>query len=101
TASAAPIVVNGAGDAPTPEGPPPFRAAAAAVVVDGVCTLREAIQNANDNAQTNPDCAAGSGADTITFDPNTLPPNTVITLAAGELVITDSLTINGVDVTNL
>jgi CSLREA domain-containing protein len=35
--------------------------------VDGDCTLREAIQNANDNAATNADCAAGSGADTITF----------------------------------
>ena len=35
--------------------------------VDSNCTLREAIQNANDNAATNAECAAGSGADTITF----------------------------------
>ncbi|RIK53473.1 MAG: hypothetical protein DCC59_07125, partial [Chloroflexi bacterium] len=38
---------------------------------DGACTLREAITNANDNAATYPDCAAGSGAsDTITFAAN-------------------------------
>lgn len=38
-----------------------------AIAVDGQCTLREAIQNANNNAATNVDCTAGSGADTITF----------------------------------
>jgi CSLREA domain-containing protein len=37
------------------------------IAADGFCTLREAIQNAENNAATNPDCAAGSGADTITF----------------------------------
>ena len=36
-------------------------------VIDGGCTLREAIQNANDNAASNADCATGVGADTITF----------------------------------
>jgi len=36
-------------------------------VIDGNCTLREAIENANNNAATNADCTAGSGADTITF----------------------------------
>jgi CSLREA domain-containing protein len=36
--------------------------------VDGSCTLREAIQNANNNAATNIDCAAGNGADIITFN---------------------------------
>jgi CSLREA domain-containing protein len=36
-------------------------------VIDGSCTLREAVENANKNAATNVDCAAGSGADTITF----------------------------------
>src|SRR5689334_20967382 len=35
---------------------------------DGFCTLREAITNANSDIDTtNGDCAAGSGADTITF----------------------------------
>jgi CSLREA domain-containing protein len=37
------------------------------VAGDGSCTLREAIQNANDDALTNADCVVGSGADTITF----------------------------------
>src|SRR6266436_3070863 len=31
------------------------------------CSLREAITNANNNDQTFADCAAGSGADTISF----------------------------------
>lgn len=35
------------------------------VGVDSSCSLREALQNANDNAATNVDCAAGSGTDTI------------------------------------
>ncbi len=34
---------------------------------DGACSLIEAIVNANDDAQTHADCAAGSGADTITL----------------------------------
>jgi CSLREA domain-containing protein len=37
------------------------------VADDGQCTLREAIQNANDNAATNGDCVTGNGEDTITF----------------------------------
>jgi CSLREA domain-containing protein len=56
----------------------PVRPAAAASLVvnstadtvanDGACTLREAILNANsDNQSGSTDCAAGSGADTITF----------------------------------
>src|SRR4029453_8036693 len=38
---------------------------------DGLCTLREAIDNANSDSQpfsTSGECAAGSGTDTITFD---------------------------------
>ena len=35
---------------------------------DGDCTLREAIDNANNNASTWADCAAGAGNDTITFN---------------------------------
>jgi CSLREA domain-containing protein len=36
---------------------------------DGLCTLREAINNANADADTtNGDCVAGTGTDTITFD---------------------------------
>ena len=36
---------------------------------DGDCSLREAIQNANSDSNASyPDCLAGSGADTISFD---------------------------------
>ena len=61
------------------------------ISVDSNCTLREAIQNANNNAATNVDCLAGSGADTITFTVSgtitlgsTLPN---ITAAGGALTI--------------
>jgi len=37
------------------------------IAADSKCTLREAMQNANNNAATNADCAAGDGADAITF----------------------------------
>lgn len=37
---------------------------------DGICTLVEAIENANNDAATNVDCAAGSGADDITLTTN-------------------------------
>lgn len=35
------------------------------IAADGDCSLREAIVNANDDAATHADCAAGSGADVI------------------------------------
>lgn len=35
------------------------------VAVDASCSIREAIENANDNAATNVDCTAGSGTDTL------------------------------------
>ena len=72
------------------------------VAVDGNCTLREAIINANNNAATNADCAAGSGWDVITFSvsgtitlASALP---TITAAGGELTINGSgqtITISG------
>jgi CSLREA domain-containing protein len=34
---------------------------------DGLCSLREALQNANGDAQTSSDCKVGKGEDTITF----------------------------------
>lgn len=55
------------------------------------CTLREAIQNANDNAQTNLDCAAGSGADLIIFGDRVGN----ITLSSSLPPIYDHLTIDG------
>ncbi len=36
---------------------------------NGLCSLREALINANGNAQTHADCAPGSAYDIITFDP--------------------------------
>ena len=47
------------------------------IAADGQCSLIEAIVNANDDAPTHADCAAGSGADTIV-----LPPNANVTLSA-------------------
>ncbi len=40
---------------------------------DGDCSLREAIEAANTNTGVDA-CTAGSGADTITFDPTEFPP---------------------------
>jgi hypothetical protein len=80
---------------------PSIRAHAAGLVVDslldtigidGICTLREAIQNANNDAITNTDCVAGSGTDTITFSVSGM-----ITLDSELPVIMDAdgLTIDG------
>lgn len=56
----------------------------------GTCTLRQAIESANtDSAQGN--CAAGSGADTITFASNV----TSVALTSGELLINSSVTLSG------
>ena len=61
-------------------------------LTDGRCTLREAIVNANKNAKTSPDCAAGSGSDTIVFSGVT----TVNLFATAALpTITDGLVIDG------
>ena len=51
------ITVNGLGDV---------------LATNAVCTLREAIINANNNAATWPDCAAGSGADVINLPAGTI-----------------------------
>ena len=56
---------------------------------DHKCTVREAINNANSNSDTTGgDCAAGSGADTITFnipttDPGFNPTTGVVTITLG------------------
>ena len=47
------------------------------IISDGQCSLIEAIVNANNDAATHPDCAAGSGADTIV-----LPANANVTLSS-------------------
>jgi hypothetical protein len=69
------------------------------VIADGQCSLIEAIVNANNDAATFPDCAAGSGADTIV-----LPANANLILSAidhnnyvptGLPLITSRITIEG------
>jgi uncharacterized repeat protein (TIGR01451 family) len=64
--------------------------------IDDSCTLREAIWNANDDAQINVDCASGSGADTIVFS-FTGPSDRTITLTAALPNVTNDsvLTIDG------
>lgn len=64
--------------------------------VDGSCTLREAIGNANNDADTSADCAGvgGYGADTIEFDIAGAGPH-VITLGSALPTIADDLIIDG------
>ena len=58
------------------------------ITVSGACTLDEAITNANDDAATFPDCAAGSGADSIYLTAN-------ITLGGALPDITSEITLEG------
>ncbi len=60
---------------------------------DGDITLREAIHAANTDTSVD-GSPAGSGADTIEFDPGLLLPGT-ITLGGTQLEITEDLTITG------
>jgi hypothetical protein len=71
---------------------------------NGVCTIREAIINANNDAATWTDCAAGSGSDTIVLPAGTITmtiPNTPSSFSPeelalrGDLDITSSMTISG------
>ena len=55
---------------------------------DGLCSLREAIINANDDAQTHTNCVGGSGHDTIQF--NDALGTATITLGATLPTITDN-----------
>jgi predicted outer membrane repeat protein len=61
---------------------------------NGLVTLREAIIAANTNSTTDLGQIA-SGADTIQFDPAVFGTSQTISLVFGELIITESLTING------
>ncbi len=65
---------------------------------DGLCSLPEAIDNANDDAQTFPDCAAGSGADTIAFLP-TLAGSTIAVNSA--MLVNSDITIDGLGASQL
>ena len=57
------------------------------------CTLRQAIESANNDNAGSSSCAAGSGADTIVFADNLV--NTTVTLSQGQLVVSSPLTISG------
>jgi len=67
---------------------------------DGLVTLREAVLAANTDAAVG-DAPAGSGPDTITFDPTEFAGPQTITLSMGELEIEDDLTITGTGQANL
>jgi hypothetical protein len=70
-----------------------------AVLENNTCSLREAIINANDDAQTHDDCSGGSGADTIVLASGstyTLTDAVDMTDGANGLPsITSQITING------
>lgn len=59
--------------------------------------MRNAIENADNNAQTHAGCAAGSGADTITFDPGVFatPQTIVVSSALPDLTDNATTTIDG------
>jgi hypothetical protein len=65
----------------------------------GTCDLVEAIENANNDAATNSDCTAGSGADTIelTVDVGLNAPDNSTGGDNGLPSITSDITIQGVD----
>lgn len=86
-ANAATITVNSASDAGTNG--------------DGLCTLREAILNANADNQSNVDCAGGAGADTINFNASLANQTITMTSPVGQFSITSSMTINGSAAANL
>ncbi len=67
---------------------------AADIKVDADCELTEAIQNANDDAATNSDCEAGSGADTITIT-QAGTSNGTITLSRTPTSISSTIIIEG------
>ena len=61
------------------------------ITTNGLCSLREAIVNANDDAATYPDCVAGFETDTITF-----AGNYMITLVGAQLpIIASEIIIKG------
>jgi uncharacterized repeat protein (TIGR01451 family)/CSLREA domain-containing protein len=78
TAQAATITVNSLADT---------------AATDGQCTLREALNNANANAETTGgDCTAGSGVDVVQFQ---VGLTGTILLGGTQLSVTDSVSING------
>ena len=67
-----------------------------AINADGLCSFVEAVVNANDNAATHADCAAGNGADTIILTQTTYRFTSAYdTTIAAIPNISDELTIQG------
>jgi len=63
-------------------------------ISDGLCSLREAITNANADAATFADCPAGTGNDTITFTAGGLGTISLLS-ALPNITDADGLTIDG------
>ena len=68
------------------------------VASDSACSLREALDNANNNDGAHPDCAAGAGDDLITFDASLFTAGQASielasTLFAGEIAPIEALAI--------
>jgi CSLREA domain-containing protein len=78
----------------------PARAQSSTIIVDttkdektssgGKCSLREAIQNANDNAKISPECAAGGDEDRIVFSDKVIGETITLDPALGQLTVTDT-----------
>jgi CSLREA domain-containing protein len=58
----------------------------------GFCSLRDAIDNANNNSQTHGDCTSGGGADTIVFDTTVFATAQTILLGSTLPNLSDSST---------
>ncbi|MEM7128642.1 MAG: tandem-95 repeat protein [Chloroflexota bacterium] len=65
------------------------------IAVDGGCSLTEAIINANDDAQTNTDCSAGSGADIIELSAATYSYISGANSTSALPYVSSRITING------
>jgi len=75
-----------------------------AAVTDGLCTLREAMFNAQADGAPHPDCASGAGADAISFSVGGVitltAPLATISASGGPLVVDgvgQALTVSGAD----
>ncbi len=71
------------------------------VAVDGVCSISEAIINANNDAVTHSDCIAGSGADTININSDIILTTNIDSTFGntGTPIVTSVIIIDGNDFT--
>src|SRR5688572_8230101 len=66
--------------------------------MNGQCTLREAVENANNDSAGNGDCASGSGSDVISFNLSGCPCTILLT---SEITIGSNVMIVGLGASNL